>query len=241
MKKQTILQKIIDALEAAGIGVSGAETWPPEEDGRVSANLTIRPRPESETDDVDTFIDTFLVYDTKNCESADRVYGLYTSTEPRHKLSKPEFIRAVIDHFGMDGKEVVFQQCYTLENKSDYCFFNIRFSHYNVDQRTDAALDIINAAKAPGDPPVIRDPCADCGTHSCEDCSVKSGTPIKLYTPEEAVSAMLRGRVLWNKNGTKFYWKDRHGDGAGFWIDGPSGCYSYAGNLSGLYEEARYV
>jgi hypothetical protein len=46
MKDRTILQTITDALEAAGIGVSGIETWPPEEDGRVSVSIAIRPRPE---------------------------------------------------------------------------------------------------------------------------------------------------------------------------------------------------
>jgi hypothetical protein len=40
-----MLQRIADTLEAAGIGVSGIETWPLEEDGRVSVSMTIRPSP----------------------------------------------------------------------------------------------------------------------------------------------------------------------------------------------------
>jgi hypothetical protein len=43
MKERTILQRITDTLEANGIGVSGIETWPPDEDGRVSVSLTVRP------------------------------------------------------------------------------------------------------------------------------------------------------------------------------------------------------
>jgi hypothetical protein len=50
---RTILQKITDTLEAAGITVSGIETWPPEEDGRVSVSMTIhlQPEPKSEQDE----------------------------------------------------------------------------------------------------------------------------------------------------------------------------------------------
>jgi hypothetical protein len=57
MEDRTILQKITNTLEAAGITVSGIETWPPEEDGRVSVSMTIRPRPEPKQDPKDTHLE----------------------------------------------------------------------------------------------------------------------------------------------------------------------------------------
>jgi hypothetical protein len=39
MKERTVLQRITDALEASGITVSAIETWPPDEDGRVSETM----------------------------------------------------------------------------------------------------------------------------------------------------------------------------------------------------------
>jgi hypothetical protein len=83
MKEKTILQQIIDTLEAVGIGVSGIETWPPEEDGRISVSMTIRPRPEAEPEpdpvctDLCTFIATCLEYDDSHCESVKTVYEKY--------------------------------------------------------------------------------------------------------------------------------------------------------------------
>ncbi|MDR2079202.1 MAG: hypothetical protein LBP74_05730 [Treponema sp.] len=43
MKERTALQRITDALEAAGVAVSAIETWPPDEEGRVSVSLMVRP------------------------------------------------------------------------------------------------------------------------------------------------------------------------------------------------------
>jgi hypothetical protein len=42
MKDRTILQRITDTLEASGITVSAIETWPPDDDGRVSVSLMVR-------------------------------------------------------------------------------------------------------------------------------------------------------------------------------------------------------
>jgi hypothetical protein len=51
MKERTVLQRITDALEASGITVSAIETWPPDEDGRVSVSLMVRlPVTEAPTD-----------------------------------------------------------------------------------------------------------------------------------------------------------------------------------------------
>ena len=150
MKDRTILQQITDTLEAAGIGVSGIETWPPEEDGRVSVSMTIRPRPEP----------------------------------------------------------------------------------------VEAALDAINAGKAPDDPPAVRNPCGECDGTDCENCLAKSGTPVKLYDPKEAAAAMLAGRVLMNQKKEKCFWKNSLN---GFYILDGLGRYSNLFYFSGLYEEAKYV
>jgi hypothetical protein len=251
MKDRTILQKITDTLEAAGISVSGIETWPPEEDGRVSVSMTIRPRPEPKLDpaytDLYAFIETYLEYDDSCCESVKRVYEKYKtckSLEPVNKLDEFCFIRGVIGHFAARGKGVKFFPSWDDKGKSDPCLSNIRLIQLDQDgpdPKTAAALDAINADKAPDDPPAVRDPCAGCADLNCENCPLKDGTPIKLYSPEEAADAMKKGRILRNEKGDKFYWKNRLNEGAGFWIEDAAGSYSFAGNLSGLYEEAKYV
>jgi hypothetical protein len=54
MKERTILQRIADTLEAAGIAVSAIETWPADEDGRIPLSLSVRlPPPKSGRDSCD--------------------------------------------------------------------------------------------------------------------------------------------------------------------------------------------
>jgi hypothetical protein len=160
MENRTILQQITDTLEAAGIGVSGIETWPTEEDGRVSVSMTIRPRPEPEQ---------------------------------------------------------------------------------TPDQKTAAVIDAINAGKAPDDPLVVRDPCAECTLRNCENCQLQNGTPIKLYGPGEAAAAMLAGRVLLNQKKEKCLWKIWENGEGRFCIEDDRKRYSILSDFTGLYEEARYV
>jgi hypothetical protein len=158
MKNQTILQKITDTLEIAGIAVSGIEIWPAEEDGRISVSLAIRPRPEP-----------------------------------------------------------------------------------TPDEKTSAIMDSINAGRGPGEAPVVRDPCGECASPDCDACHAKSDAPIKLYSPEKAVEAMLQGYVLRNGKGDKFYWRHWANGSAGFYQKDEEGSFSFAEDLSGLYEEAMYV
>jgi hypothetical protein len=162
MKDRTILQKITDILEAAGIGVSGIETWPPENDGRVSVSLTIR-LPAGET--------------------------------------------------GMNPEE----------------------------DKAEAVIAALNKARDPSRPPVVWNPCADCGEGGCDACpmSPANSTPIKLYTPEEAAAAMLAGRVLKGSEKITCYFSNEEKNGL------PPGFYQYKGgitkpiqNFSGLYLEA---
>jgi hypothetical protein len=102
---RTILQKITDTLEAAGITVSGIETWPPEEDGRVSVSMTIRPQPEPKSEqeytdfDFCTFIETYLEYNNACWESVKTVYEKYIncgSPKPVKKLDEFLFIRHLL-------------------------------------------------------------------------------------------------------------------------------------------------
>jgi hypothetical protein len=242
---RTILQKITDTLEAAGITVSGIETWPPEEDGRVSVSMTVRPRPEPKPNpvytDLYTFIEACLEYDDSLCESVETIYEKYKnykSPKPVIKLNKFYFIPGVIKHFAARGKEVQFFPSWDNKGKNDPCLSNIRliqFDQNGPDQKTAAALDAINAAKAPDDPPVVRYPCGECGLGDCDNCQARGGTPIKLYSPEEAEAAMKKGRILRNEKGDKFYWKGR------FCREDKDGAVHGAGHISGLYEEARYV
>jgi hypothetical protein len=249
---RTILQKITDTLEAVGITVSGIETWPPEEDGRISVTLVIRPRPEPapsvEYADLDAFVATYLNYDDSCCESVKTVYEKYKNYKrnsiPVNKLDEFCFIRGVIGYFATKYKKVDFFSSTDAKGEIDHCFSNVRLVRYesaDPDEKTAAILDAINADKAPGDPPVVRDPCGECSDPDCDTCPVKNGTPIKLYTPEEAAAAMIAGRVLRNEKGDKFYWKNRLDERSGLWIEDAAGSYSFAGNLSGLYEEAKYV
>jgi hypothetical protein len=132
MKEQTILQKITDTLETAGINVSGIETWPPEEDGRISVSMTIRPRPElgPEYADLYAFIETYLEYDDSCCESVKTIYEKYTNcqtVEPLNKLSEFRFIKNVIGYFAARGKEVKYFSSTDARGKNDPCLSNIRF------------------------------------------------------------------------------------------------------------------
>jgi hypothetical protein len=157
MKARTVLQRITDTLETAGITVSAIETWPKDEDGRVSVSLMVWLPPPG------------------------------------------------------PGRE-----------------------------ETEAFLAALNADRDPSWPPVVRDPCADCGDGGCDTCpmSPASSTPIKLYTPEEAAAAMIAGRVLLNQEKKKVFFKIREDGWGGFYIENERENLT---NLSGLYEEAQYV
>jgi hypothetical protein len=250
MKDRTILQKITETLEAAGIGVSGIETWP-EEDGRVSVNLTIRPRPEPKPDpaytDLYAFIETYLEYDDSRCESVKTVYEEYeNSKSPKQakKLNEFSFIKNVTGYFAARGKEVKFFPSFDIKGKPDPCFSNIRLIRLDLDgpdEKTTAVLDTINADKAPDDPPVVRSPCGECADPDCDICPVKGHAPIKLYDPEEAAAAMLAGRVLLNHLKEKCLWKKWENGRASFCKEDGMGGYSDLFDLSGLYEEAKYV
>jgi hypothetical protein len=248
---RTILQKITDDLEAAGITISGIETWPPEEDGRISVSLVIRPRPEPalsvEYADLDAFIETYLVYDDSCCESVKTVYEKYTnykrSSVPVNKLGEFCFIRGIIGYFAIKYKKVDFFSTAGIKGEIDYCFSNVRLVRYIMggpDEKT-AAPDAVNANKAPDAPPAVRDPRGECSGLACDTRPAENSTPIKPYTPEEAVDAMRKGRILRNKKGDKFYWQSVPGNPPGFYQEDKQWGKLFICDFSGLYEEARYA
>jgi hypothetical protein len=164
MKERTILQRITDTLEAAGITVSAIGTWPKDEDGRVSVSLMVWLPPPG------------------------------------------------------PGRE-----------------------------ETEAFLAALNADRDPSRPPVVRDPCADCGDGGCDTCpmSPANSTPIKLYTPEEARAAMKAGRILKGSGGETFYYS-RHAQDfqgklpPGFYHNDMDGVLiGPVQDFSGLYLEAE--
>ena len=76
--------------------------------------------------------------------------------------------------------------------------------------------------------------CAD----DCETCPVKNGDPIKLYTPKEAVLAMLAGKKLRNEAGYEFYWNEE--TGFSFYVAEDDKSY-HTQTFSGLYSEEPHV
>jgi hypothetical protein len=168
MKERTILQRITDTLEAAGITVSAIETWSPDEEGRVSVSLMVW-LPAGET--------------------------------------------------GMNPEE----------------------------DKAEAVIAALNKARDPSRPPVVRDPCADCGEGGCDTCptSPANSTPIELYDPEEARAAMKAGRILKGSGGETFYYS-RHAQDfqgklpPGFYHNDMDGVLiGPVRDFSGLYLEAE--
>jgi hypothetical protein len=58
--------------------------------------------------------------------------------------------------------------------------------------------------------PVGESPCSTCTDPDCENCPIKNGDPIKLYTPEQAKNRMMAGYILLTKEGYHAaYWPDK--------------------------------
>jgi hypothetical protein len=88
-----------------------------------------------------------------------------------------------------------------------------------ADQRAESRdSDLENRLAAPGSG---LGGCHDCpGGPQCDDCptSPENSTPVKLYTPLEAVDAMMQGKVLRDEKGNEFFWENRGSQGVGFWF-----------------------
>jgi hypothetical protein len=218
--------------------------------------MTIRPRPEPDRPqvepdrtqpepdwtDVCAFIMTCLEYDPTRRESVKKVYDAYKNfrtSSSEKKLSRYWFFRTIKEYFRTEGKNIEYKAVQTPDG-ADMYFFNLGL---RADpDKTETALNAINANKAPDDPPAVPDPCAACADMNCDCCPLKDGTPIKLYDPKEAAAAMLAGRVLKNDKGWLFFWEDSSSDDkAGFFFQDEKGDIDRVRDFSGLYEEARYV
>ena len=82
-------------------------------------------------------------------------------------------------------------------------------------------------------------PCRSCAIPSCENCPISpmSNALKKLYTPEEAVKAMLAGKTLRNEKGWGFYWDNNKS----FRFRDDEGELYTVGDFSGLYSDAPHA
>jgi hypothetical protein len=250
MKGRTVLQRITDTLESAGIGIVSIETWPadPENDNRTSVSLVIRGESKAEAL-VRCFAELYLEKNNASFERLENVYRTYEQViGPANpdKLVREKFLRVLKNY--VDGIKYTIDR---IPGKEGYvhCLENIQlvknaFSDIppcDPDQKTASAIDAISADKAPDDPPAIRNPCGECASGDCDNCVVKDSIPIKLYTPEEAAAALKKGRVLRNEKGDKFSYAKSQFWGMGFYREDKDGHFYVAHDLSGLYEEGKYV
>jgi hypothetical protein len=112
------------------------------------------------------------------------------------------------------------------------------------EDKAEAVIAALNAARDPSRPPVVRNPCADCEGGDCDSCTTSpaNSIPIKLYDPEEARAAMKAGRILKGSGGETFYY-DRHlgkFQSPGFYHNDKNGVLiGPVRDFSGLYLEAE--
>jgi len=87
----------------------------------------------------------------------------------------------------------------------------------------------------------MEGPCHSCADPSCENCPTSpiNSDPIEVYTPEEAVRAMLAGKKLRNEKGWIFSWRDWKGGEAFIYQDNNGDIHS-ADDFSGLYSMKVY-
>ncbi|MDR1452173.1 MAG: hypothetical protein LBI57_07605 [Helicobacteraceae bacterium] len=259
MKGRTILQRIADALEAAGISVSGIETWAMVDGRVIPVSLRVH-FPHIENEAVIDFIENYIIFDNSACEDVSGLYQAYIQTvdEGNFCVGRKKFMRIVKKYF----PECKIRGTHKPDGKIALIFSGIRFNapmetetvksscdrqkaeearirkeaESEAIDRVESVLDTINANKSPDDPPAVRDPCGECANPDCFYCSLKDGTPIKLYDPKEAAAAMMAGRVLQNEKKEKCFWEND-----GFRYEAKTGMRFVLADLSGLYEEARYV
>jgi hypothetical protein len=210
MGNKTLLQTITDTLETGGVPVSAVEVYPPNEDGSISVSVLVRAKKDGDIDLTkqdtpqglaDQFIRDFFVYDDGYCETADSVYEAYKNhlkaRDPALIMGRSEFLNFAKWHYPE----------YRLENmgKPGKGMLILHFSNLLLDHK-----------RLAGTPAAPESPCHTCADPDCENCPNKPGsTPIKLYTPEEAVMALLDGKKLKNKQGWEFRWEPSTGEFCG--------------------------
>jgi len=163
------------------------------------------------------FIMECTSFDETSCTLAYNVYEAY----------KSYFFRNLCDSaFFMDYNEfLIFVKKYY----SKYCLESMASA-----ARKELALYFANMRLSQKKEAVTKAPCHSCAENECENCPTNpvNGDSTKLYTPEEAVQAMLAGKTLKNKKGWLFYWGDDK-----FSFHDEEGELHHIWDFSGLYSD----
>jgi hypothetical protein len=146
-------------------------------------------------------------------------------------------LQTITDALEAAGVRVTAIETYPPDNGAVSVSLTVRADH-GAENRDP---DLENRLAAPG---AGLDGCHDCpGGPQCDDCPIspENSTPVKLYSPEEAATALKKGRILQNAKGDKFSWIKSQFWGMGFYREDKEGNFSVAHDLSGLYEETAHA
>ena len=222
---KSLLQRIADLLEADGIPVLGIDTYPPEKGEKeisvllrvsheVSNGLTI------EEDVAAQFLRDYTVFDTDAAENADDVFRAYKNEIGQYDetlvMNRPKFQRFIKKNF----PKYELRQMKDGDNQTFLGFINMRLKRDRTEQT-----------------PVVEGACHSCADPDCDICPISQANsdPVKLYTPEEAVRAMMAGKILKDKAGRRAVYKP----GGGFLLK--SDQYSwFITDFTGLYSEESH-
>jgi len=255
---KSLLQTITDLLEAGSIPVLGIDTYPPEKDGEIAVSLRVRfPGGPIGGEgyiswaaaSVAKFLDDYVQFDEAFSETVDAVFNSYREIMKWYGVSIPfegandsvtriRFMRLVTKYF---------PKCETRHMRKPggepvLCFMNLRLSDKAppwetpdpsgetpaVDKNQKLMESIQSGETLVGD-------CHNC-LDDCETCPVSpaNSLPIDLYSPEEAVMAMLGGKILKDAKGRIARYKA----GSGFTLqDQSTGSTWYITDFSGLYSD----
>jgi hypothetical protein len=238
---KTLLQTIADALEAGGVRVTGIETYPPD-NGAVSVSLTVRADQKAENlvPEPIGFSD-FVKQNLEFCPSASvdvrEAYCRY-----KQWLAHREAMLGIARFTSLLVKRFPCAEYKHVETKEGLAVFlkNLQLKP-EASTKDERDPDLENRLAAPG---AGMGGCHDCpGGPQCDDCpaSPENSTPIKLYTPLEAVDAMMQGKVLRDERGNKFFWEDRGSQGAGFWFRDENDDTFPVRDFRGLYIGAAHA
>ena len=224
--KKTILQTITDLMESAGVPVLGIDTYPPNEEGEINVSLRVRPAVNSGVD-VDAFIadeekaapvgeppcSTCNDPDCENCpinqNNGDPI-KLYTPEEARKAMQAGKVLKDKKGRIYYFGKFIETHDGKIIDHGIAFWYGYENKTHSMI---IDFPPDLFSEESHP------------------------QTDPIKRYTPEEAVKAMLTGKVLRNKKGYEFYWGFYNGElSFWFWVNEDHESYNTV-DFSGLYSD----
>ena len=223
--KKSLLQKITELLEAGDFSVSGIYAHRPDADGETPVTLWVR---EFGTDKnfqvciAESFIELHTLHNEKACESAKDVYTAYEEYvrpyKPELKMNRWQFFRLIKKY---EPRFELQQVRKPGDPKPELTFINLRLIKPEAD----------------GETPIVEGACHSCINPDCDTCptSPSNSDPIKLYTEEEAIMALVAGKTLFDEHGRKAIYKP----GEGFRLshgEAPTSVM-FIQDFSGLYSE----